>query len=247
MRMLLGLFSGVLLFAVAVVPSASGAFVAPTQWTRGVDARSTYQEWDRFTDPLGPNAPNSPGVPVGAVVDAAPFNSAGVANVVDSSGASFATSGGNIYSPTAAIDIDATVPNFNAPAALWTTVLLQIRTQGSELNPASVHVVADGTTYTPMDSALLFQQVLGGFGGVLQDRWFQFTIPGNSASYLVEFAGAMESTSLDKVSIDTVWTSAQSPLVESNPVPEPSTLTLLFASLLGLVAIRRRANRVAAC
>ena len=220
----------------AITPAAQAAFVAPSQWARGTDVRSTYQEWDRFDTPAGPNAPNSPNVPVAAAVAAAPFNTAGVANLVDTSGGSFVTSGGNIYSPTAVVSVDATVPNFDAPTAQWTTVVLQTRTQGTAVDLSTVQLTADSVVYQPIDSALVFTQVLGGFGGTLEDRWFQFVVPGNSASYLIEFNAPSSSMSLDKVSVDTFWTAAQTPIVEPNPVPEPATwLTLLCGGLALLV------------
>jgi hypothetical protein len=219
------------------------AFVSPTQWQRAVDIRSTYQEWDRFDSPAGPNAPNIPNVPVGASVTAAPFNPVGVANVLDNSGASFVTSGGNIYSPTAVVDVDSTIPNYDAPSANWTTLIVQTRTQGTSIDLNSLQVVADSVAYQPIDSALLFTQVLGGFGGVLEDRWFQFTIPGNSASYLVQFNGAGSSMSLDKLSVDSVWTAAQASIVEPNPVPEPTTWALAICGLACALATRLHAAR----
>jgi hypothetical protein len=68
----------------------------------------------------------------------------------------------------------------------------------------------------------MFSQELGGFGGTLEDRWFQFVVPGNAASYTIEFAGAAESVSLDKLAVDTVWTDAANPLREPNPLGPPS-------------------------
>lgn len=217
---------------------AQAAFVAPASWVRGVDPGSTYQEWDVFTSTTGPNAPNSPGVPPAAVVAAAPFNPNGVADAFDTAGGSFVTGGGNIYSPTAIVDVDVLVPNYAAGAATWTTVLLQTRTQGNSIDPAGVRLSGPGGTLAPVDSALLFVQPLGGFGGNLEDRWFEFIVPGNAASYLLEFAGAASSVSVDKISVDTVWTSAANPLRDPNPVvPEPraGVLAILAAGVsLGL-------------
>lgn len=218
------------------------AFSPPTMWARSVDGRSTYQEWDKFVAPAGPNPPNSPNVPLGASVDAAPFNPNGVADVVESSGASFITSGGNIYSPTAVTDFDVSVPNFGA-AATWTTVLVQLRTQGSLLDVSAVRVTGGGGPYAAVDSALLFSQALGGFGGVLEDRWFEFHLPGNAGAYLVEFHAAESSMSLDKLAIDTVWTSAATPIDEPNPVPEPGAIALLAGGTLAALAWRLGARR----
>ncbi len=227
--------TGCLLFA----QTAVAAFVSPSGWTRS-DASSTYQEWDKFSSPAGPNAPNSPNVPAGAVVDAAPFNPNGAANVIDSSGASFVTSGGNIYSPSAIIDIDVQVPNYNAGAALWTTIILQTRTQGSLLDLNSIRIEHNSNTYTPVEQQLMFQQNLGGFGGVLQDRWFEFHLPGNAASYTIQFAGAESSVSLDKVAVDTIWTAAASPINEPQPVPEPAGLALAITAACSIWFVKHR-------
>lgn len=213
-------------------------FVAPTQWTRGSDPKSTYQGWDIFASPAGPNAPNSPGSPPAAVVDAPPFNPNGAANVFDSSGGSFITSGGNIYSFSVPTDIHVTVPNYAAGAATFTTLILQTRTQGTPMDLSTVSLVAGANTYTPVSSALLFSQTLGGFGGLLEDRWFEFQVPGNAASYAFEFKAEESSMSLDRVAVDTIWTSAAQPVLEPNPVPEPATVVLLTLGLAGVVATR---------
>lgn len=238
--------SGVPLVAALVALAASpaiAAFVSPTQWVRSADPRSTYQEWDKFVSSAGPNSPNSPNVPVGAVVDAPPTNPNGTADLIETSGTSFVTGGGNIYSFAAATDFDVTVPNYSEPSASWTTVLVQLSTLGSLLDSASVRVSSGGTTYQPVESALLFSQVLGGFGGVQQDRWFEFHLPGNAASYLVEFNSVESSMSLDRVAVDTAWTSAATPLNAPNPVvPEPGSVGLALGGI-GLLFAHRALRR----
>src|SRR5262245_55011414 len=77
--------------AVVFASSALADFVSPTLWVRGSNTRSTYQGWDIFSSVTGPNAPNSPNVPAGAIVDAAPFNPNGAGDVLDTSGVSFLT------------------------------------------------------------------------------------------------------------------------------------------------------------
>jgi hypothetical protein len=164
-------------------------------------------------------------------------------DVYDTSGGSFLTGGGNIYSPSLPIDIDVVTPNYNLGPSGWTTVVLQTVTLGTTLDLASVRVTSGGTTRYPIDAALLFTQPLGGFGGVQEDRWFEFHLPGNAESYTFELLASGGSLSFDRVAVDTIWVPGDAPIDEPNPVPEPSSLVLTGAALFifGMFVLRRKA------
>ena len=222
------------------VHAANAAFVTPEQWTRptseaeAVAGRTTYQEWNVFASPGGPNDPDvaewNPNAGAGP--------NAGKANLFDSSGASFVTGGGNIYSPSAALALDADVPSFGLGAEYRTTVLFQVRSLGSELDYDTVRLTyADGggTSQTiSADSRRELARVqLGGFGGAQVDTLFAFEVPFSPASFKIEFDGAESSVSLDAVAVDTL----------TSVVPEPGALALGFGGAALLMARSRRPRR----
>ena len=175
---------------------ARAEFVAPTLWSRQ-DLRSTYQQWDVFTDADGdpPNVPD-----IGLFNPNSPAN--GVPNVRDTSGGSFLTGGGNIYSFSVATDIDVIVPNYALGDWFHTTVILQTRTQGSEIAYASARI----GTVAPVAQQELFREPVGGpFGDSFTvDYFFRWELPGNLNSYTLEFPASASSMSLDRVAVNTL-------------------------------------------
>ncbi len=208
----------VLFWQLAMVGRAGAGysgFVEPTAWTRGVTANSTYQEWDVFTSTTIDPPLNAPDVGSYSL-PALPA----IHDVSDASGASFLTGGGNIYSFSTPLDVDIVLPNF-ASVGGWTTITLQTVTQGEVMDLDSLRIVLDSVAYTPVDNALLYTVPLGGFGGVQEDRWFEFHLPGNAALYTIEFSAAGSSLSLDKIAVDTAWTSNSTPMDEPSPLVPP--------------------------
>ncbi|HYF13986.1 MAG TPA: hypothetical protein VD971_02810 [Phycisphaerales bacterium] len=189
------------LAASALAPRAFGSFVAPDgtnfPWTRGSTPNSAYALWEVFTSPAGPNAPDA-GVYVGGSLPAA----APSWNAYDTSGQSFVTGGGNIYSITAPTSIRVIAPNFDLGDSQTTTVLLQVRTQGTEILPSSVHIGG----VAPVETVELSRQPLGGFGGFTVDTLFRWELQGNAVSYEIRFDAAESSMSLDRVAVDTFTT-----------------------------------------
>lgn len=195
--------------------SAQAAFVVPG--FRG-GANTTYQEWNVFSSTGGPNAP-----------DVANSNVNGAANVVELSGGAFVTSGGNIYSPTFVTSFSVTVPDFNLGSGYITNAVIQIRTQGTNVDTASV--LFNGAA--AQSATLLHSEVLGGFGGNLEDWEFVFSnVPSNLSLDTITFHASGSSMSLDRLSVDT----------QAVAVPEASSLVMVgIAAVTVLGVVRRRA------
>jgi hypothetical protein len=194
-------------FAGVGTTAAQAAFISPS-WTRPTSNTqaatnlTTYQSYNNFTVAAGPNAP-----------DVANINPNGSANVYDTSGQSFITSDGNIYSFSAPTFIEAVLPNYGLGAGYTTNVLLQVRTLGEVMDNSSVKLISySGNAANPYPSATgiapLSQQLLlsapdqSGFGGTDQEWAFSFSVVGNASSYKLAFNAAGTSMSLDQVSID---------------------------------------------
>ena len=220
---------------------------------------ATFQAWESFASTTGPNAPqtvfgagtgNPSAVTTGTGGSGLGFgggagatwnaiNAAGVANIFNTSGDSFLTSGGNIYSPTGIVTPRIFVPN-NIDNSVGnqifgsTYLTLQVRTQGSlpDLNSFRLTDPVSGSLVAPRSISVLATQVLGGFGGTLQDTIANFLVAGNADLYQIDFSAGSSSLSLDRVAVDTHYSSTSS-------IPEPSSLALLsVVAIFG--SIRRR-------
>jgi hypothetical protein len=226
-------FVAAALISFAGLRQASAAFVPPTEWTRPTNdaeaqnIRATYQEWNAFTSPRGPNDPDVADVNPNPGVGPNPSK----ANLYDTSGQSLITSGGNIYSPTAATLLDVDVPDYGLGGGYRTSVMFQLRTLGSEVNDETVRLsFNDGADRTiPYASRQELARVpLGGFGGSQVDTLFRFDVPFSPSAFKIEFDSAGSSMSTDRVAVDTFTTT----------VPEPASLTAL--GVAGLLLGRRR-------
>jgi hypothetical protein len=247
-------------------------FVTPP-WARGSATNSTYQEWDVFQSNTDspPNTTPSGAIPVDAfpspstatpTVAAPPFNPNGTASAVPGPSGVWLLSSGNIYSPFLTSELDAFVPNYNldtsATPAGWTTLIMQVRTSGSLLDLNSVKLtgfnsanaaLAGQTLVSPAESALRYtsDSVIPQGATTTQDNWFEFHVPGNAAKYQLELAGSGTSTSIQQLSIDSIYTLAATPIDVPAPalVPEPSTFVLAgFAVCGGFLFMKRRSNPV---
>ncbi|HAC91780.1 MAG TPA: hypothetical protein DCF63_14305 [Planctomycetaceae bacterium] len=181
----------------------NAAFVVPE--FRGL-AETTYQEWNVFTSANGLNLP-----------DVANVNPNGTASVQELTGGAFLTSGGNIYSFAVATSFDVLVPDYGLGTQATTRVVLQLRTQGSTVDLASVTFNGQ-----PFDSAeLLYEEPLGGFGGTLRDWRFEWSaVSGNVGMNTIQFDAEDSSMSLDRVSVDTQALAVAMPapvLVQAKP------------------------------
>jgi len=191
---------------------------------------STTQEWFHFItgSTTGPNAPLLPYT-----------NPNGIPNAYDATAATdgaFLTGGGNIYSPTGAIRATIVIPNYNLGNNWTTQIILQTQTLGSAIDLANVTVTPLGGSpiaAVPADITILSQTPLGGMGGTLDDYKFVWNVPGNAASYTLTFTTPTSSLSWAGARVDTLAT----PLAA---VPEPATLGLAGAAVLGLLLRRRK-------
>ncbi|MEO1583558.1 MAG: hypothetical protein AAFR96_03170, partial [Planctomycetota bacterium] len=182
-------------------------FVPPDQfgWSRG-DAFTTHYQWEDFTSATGDNAPDIAGSPAGGVDGVAP-------NVVETTGTAFITSTGNIYSITGVIEFEITVPVIEQPGGT-TDVVLQTRTQGREIDQASI--LCNGEP--PVETVELYRFVLGPddiFGGSLVDVIHRFEVASANPA-VITFAAADTSLSLDRVSVDTRSTEADGCEADAN-------------------------------
>lgn len=229
-------------FSIAAMSSASAAnadFVTPDSygWSRESE-NSFYAEWEFFESPTGGNTPD-----VGMFPTSLPTGWS-APDVVETTGTGFITGGGNIYSFSAPTEFEVSVPNYDlGRRPFGTTVLVQMRTLGSELDYETIQIGG----ISPIETTELNRtDVGGGFGGALVDVLFRFELLGNSADYLIEFEAAESSMSLDRLSIDTFATSLLSTRSVGSsirassfgPVPAPGTACALAS--LGLIATRRR-------
>jgi hypothetical protein len=171
-------------------------FNLPAGWNRG-STDTTYQQWETFTSTDG-NPPNLPDV--GLFNPNAP-SGAGL-NVYDSSGTSLITSDGNIYSFSAPTDMHVVVPNYGLGSNYTTVLLVQTRTQGSELDYGDVAI---GATHPAVTQELMRQPLSTPFGAAyIVDTAFTWVLPGNAASYQIDLPAASTSMSFDRAAVDTL-------------------------------------------
>lgn len=199
--------------------AATTMFVAPTQWSRD-DSQATYYEWDVFTMLPGATFPfTAAGLHPADVWSHGPGETG--ATLEEKTGTGLITSSQNIYSFAAATSFDLNVPAYGLGEEYYTTVILQTSSQGSPLDPDSVHLVgSDEEPIAPHVTHKIFEGVLpSSIGDVdVVEYWFQWNLPatfGLQENYLLQFGAAASSMSLANVSVDT-FTSLE-PVVEPTP------------------------------
>lgn len=211
-------------------------------------------EWEYFTTATGPNDAQSA---VLNGVDVTGTN-AGNFNTYDSSGASFITSGGNIYSFASAlnINVESTLSSFTP-----NNVLLQIRTLGREYDPTSIFLVGtvDGVNDIMIAPDFVFEsdrqgdlfippapgleptisyEVITAFQWDLEDLGdANFSLLDN-ANFSIVFDALSSSMSLDVVQLDLAGGNVAFEQVIA--IPEPASGTLILAGLGALAWARRR-------
>jgi hypothetical protein len=204
----------------ALASAAHADFVVPdgvnVPWIRGTTANSAYAQWESFTTVAGPNAPDVGHSAVGSLPNLSAFN-------VSASGTGASVLGsGNIYSGGSAMSVTITVPSFVVDPSNPTILLLQTRTQGTEINPATVLI----NGVAPTQVTELSRVSLGPQGAMVDTAW-RWDLPTSASTFTVTFAGASPTfLSLDRVAVD-VFT-----------VPTPGAGAVLAFG--ALAAVRRR-------
>jgi hypothetical protein len=159
---------------------------------------STYQQWQIFTTTSGPNFP-----------DFADQNPNGTATLIETTGGAFVTSGGNIYSFAVATHFVVVIPDFDLGPQASSRFVVQIRTLGTTVDLSSVSmngIIAES-------AELLYEEPLGGFGGVLRDWKFEWVgLSGNLPMNVLEFSAEGSSMSLDRLAVDTLASENTAPI-----------------------------------
>jgi hypothetical protein len=181
---------------VAVVLAATGSvaladFIDPGDygWSRG-DADSTYFEWDVFVSVGGGNDPD-----VGQFPDPLPGDWISP-DVIETSGNGLVTGSGNIYSPFGPINVEVTVPNYGHGQG-ETTLLLQVRAQGTELDYENVTLGG-----TAPDEVIELERSQSDMGWLV-DTLFVFSVDGNEDQYVFTVPTVEAHCSVDRIAVDT--------------------------------------------
>lgn len=183
------------LWAVPVVmlaSSAFGDFITPDDygWARE-DSQSAYFEWDYFTSASGGNDPD-----VGQFPGELPGDWV-APDVVETTGNGFVTGSGNIYSPFGPINVRATIPNYDSGEGR-TTLLVQVRTIGNELDYAGV--TAEGEA--PAEIIEVYREELTDLGWLVETL-FVFEFEGNAGVYTLDMPAIDPHVSFDALAADT--------------------------------------------
>lgn len=209
-----------LVTVLAFAGAAEADFLIPdgvnVPWTRGVSSPSAYGQWDVFTSAAGPNSPDVGQSVTGSLAAGAPeFN-------VSVTGATATLLGnGDIYSANSTEFVTVTVPSFGLGGGYTTSILLQVRTQGFEINPASVLI----NGVAPASVTELSRVSLGAQGAMVETAYL-WNLPGSDSSYSIAFNGG-PFFSLDRIAVD-----------EFATVPTPGATVAV--GLGTLAAVRRR-------
>lgn len=221
---------------------------APDAWTRGNSAESAYFGWDLIEHAGLPNGPMGSG----RLDDSTPdlgSPTTGIAPRLVQSPESLAIFGhrsgsGNYYSgfqgnAFADDTISATAPTPAGQSGGFTTVVLQVIGQPTNvLGDLSFTMVTSSVAWTK-------QKDLYGLNSGAGAYWQEWTAPGANLPFAIHMTSATSSRGIDAFQIDAHW-SPDGPVVNAiSAIPEPSSVALASAGLLGVAGLsrwRRHAN-----
>lgn len=228
------LLAAILMGTAAAAPAANyllstqSGLITPTG--RG-GANATYFGWDTFTgNPGDANYPNL----TAAINDSTPdIGSATGALILTNNGEDHISASGNYYSSSGTTNETITAPTAGVAGSGFTTIIAQ-----------------GITAFGPFGSPLLFSDIAGVAPQVFQNAnaagGAQFLalwqIPGNAPSYsfTITSPSSNSNNSLDKVIVDTFWSSTGYQGDTFAAVPEPTVPGLGLLAMLGLTLCRRR-------
>jgi hypothetical protein len=199
----------------------------PSDWTRGTTPDSHYAEWNVFNDDGAAANIQDTSPEVGSF-------GGGTYEVAETTGAAFLTSGGNIYSPSAATAFNFTVGNLGGGSSDTRDVSLLVSTVGAfdtTLNQSFTNFLLNGVAgaYTEQFN----ETITGGFGGNEVEALITWNDVPNASLFTLTWNAVGSSVSLDQLSIDV------SPAALA-AVPVPAAAYLMGTGLMALVAMARR-------
>ena len=212
---------GLMLVACVIAAPAFAAdatsFADPSGWNVG-DAGTTYNEWDVFLGSAG-NAPD-----VGSNYGS---STSGTVYPGYTSGSDNFYSHASDYTGSAAMDTPSLAGSSGTHVIVQTAATLGM--MGASIS--SMQIDVGGTLYSPFaESTLFLGTVSSSYGPVTQkESSYSFMLPGGTGSFSISWTNPQHS-------------SFKALRVDTNAVPEPSSIAMLgIAALgLGLVARRRR-------
>jgi len=206
--------------AAALCAPAFADFLVPNgvnaPWVRGVGGPSAYAQWESFASVAGPNTPGMGPTVVGPLAPGAP-----AFNVAAAGPTAVRLGSGNIYSGTSPMSVTVTVPGFGLSGGALTTILLQTRTQGTEINPATMLIGG----VAPSSVTELSRISLGAQGAQVETAW-RWDLLDSGGAYTIAFSSGGPFFSLDAVAVDIF-----------DDIPAPGAAALLG---LGVLAAARR-------
>jgi len=211
-KMLLGAAVGRILGLTALNAGTNGFYVPSFRGETGAKAAL----WETFTVPVGApgNAPNLGNDPT--------------ARVTQSDPGAFVTGTGNIYNMPSASAFSVSYSG-SSPSGL---VVFQTRTFGTELDYAGLRLNFNGgssvASRTETDRVAVGEPGQPGSGFFVSSAWQWDLTSLNVSSYTISFSAAEPSLSFDSTSLDT------------QVVPEPSTMALLAAGAAAVILGFRR-------